>query len=132
MNYLLDTTVLIHYLRGRLPVVVGLQDLSMAGHTLMVCPVNVAEVCSGMHPSDEEEAVSLLRGLSYVPISYQAAEFAGRLRYRLARAGLTLHMPDALIGATGLQEDATLLTHNVKDFALVPGLRVQAFPAQDR
>jgi predicted nucleic acid-binding protein len=131
VNYLLDTTVLIHYLRGRLPVVVGIQDLSAAGHTLMVCPVNVAEIYSGTRPEDEQEVSGFIRTLTYVPISFEAAEFAGRLRYRLARAGLTLHMPDALIGATGLQEDATLLTSNVKDFSLVPELRVQPFPARD-
>lgn len=131
MNYLLDTTVLIDYLRGRLPVVVGLQDMSAAGHTLMLCAVNVAEIYSGMHPAEDAETTALLRGLTYVPVSRGAAEFAGRLRCQLARAGLTLHMPDALIGAISLQENATLLTRNVKDFSLVPTLRVQGFPGRD-
>jgi tRNA(fMet)-specific endonuclease VapC len=128
MNYLLDTTVLIDYLRGRWPVVARLQELSAEGHMLLICAVNVAEVYSFVRPREEEATAEFLAGLTYVGIEREAGEMAGRWRMSLARQGVALHVPDALIGAVTRQEGAVLLTHNVRDFYLVPGLRMEQLP----
>jgi len=53
-NYLLDTTVIIDYLRGR-PEVVGLiKRLFAEGSSLGCCPINIIEVYAGMRKKERE------------------------------------------------------------------------------
>lgn len=63
---------------------------------------------------------------AYWETSREAAEAAGDLRHDLARRGITLHVPDALIAGLARTLDAVLVTDNVKDFAYT-GVRVQVF-----
>lgn len=60
----------------------------------------------------------LLAGMDELVVDRRVAEKAGELR----RIGLK--MPDALIAATGLVHQLTLLTRNTADFRRVPGLRL--------
>jgi predicted nucleic acid-binding protein len=53
-------------------------------------------------------------------IDRRVADRAGELR----RAGL--RMPDALIAATAIVHNLTLLTRNTADFRKAPGLRVRS------
>jgi predicted nucleic acid-binding protein len=56
-------------------------------------------------------------------ISFQAAAQAGALRFDLSRKGRTIHIADALMAATAIETDATLVTNNIKDFP-IQGLRL--------
>ena len=47
-NYLLDTTVIIDYLRGKEKAVKLLNKLSSEGSLLGCCPINIIEVYTGM------------------------------------------------------------------------------------
>lgn len=53
-------------------------------------------------------------------VDRRVADRAGEIRR------LGLRMPDALIAATGLVHQLTLLTRNVADFKKAPGLRVRS------
>jgi len=52
-----------------------------------------------------------------IPISLGIAELAGRLRATEKRQGRVLEMADALIAATAIHTNTTLVTRNTKDFA---------------
>ena len=127
-DFVLDSTVLIDYLRGRRDVIDRVQSLAQEGHGLGICAVNVAEVFGGMLEHERGFTERFLSWLDYVDISYETARAAGELQAELKRAGKKADLPDTLIGAVALTNGATLLTANVKDFPL-PGLRVERLPA---
>jgi len=57
------------------------------------------------------------------------ADMAGRYVYGYARRGLTLHLEDALIGATTLHEQLILVTQNVSHFPMLStGKNLIKFP----
>jgi predicted nucleic acid-binding protein len=68
---------------------------------------------------------SPLPALRCIPVTFEIARQAGRWRELFRAAGRDLSLPGALIGATALLRDISLVTDNKKDFPL-PGLRFAA------
>ena len=68
-------------------------------------------------PPDIADWRTLLASAAEVPIGSAVIEEAARLR-RTVR----MKTPDAIIAATALLENATLVTRNLDDFRRVPGL----------
>lgn len=126
--FLLDSTVLIDYLRGHPEVIARVQALANEGHNLGICAVNVAEVSAGMLEHEREVTERLLGWLEFLEISYETARAAGELQAELRRQGRKADLADTLIGTVALTNGSTLLTDNVKDFPL-PGLQVERLPS---
>ena len=126
-DFLLDSSVLIDYLRGRSDVIERVQALADEGHRLGICAVNVAEVFSGMFEHEREVTERFLGWLDFIDITYDTARMAGELQGELRRGGQKLDLTDTLIGTVALVNGATLLTANVKDF-LLPGLQIERLP----
>lgn len=127
-SYLLDTTVLIDYLRGHAEVQGRIHALVEQGHELAVCAISVGEVFGGLREEDREAAVRFLSTMEYFDLSFDVARAAGEHQYTFARRGQALKLTDLLIGAVALAQNAVLLTDNVKDFPL-PRLRVERLPS---
>ena len=127
-SYLLDTTVLIDYLRGHAEVRARLDTLVEQGHELAVCAISVAEVFVGVREKDREATTRFLSTLEYFDLSFDVARAAGEFQYVFARRGQALKLTDALIGSAALAYGAILLTDNVKDFPL-PSLQVERLPS---
>jgi len=117
-KYLLDTTVLIDYLRGQSAVVDLLTALGGEGHQLGVCCINVAELYAGLSPQQQARANRLIDSLEFYDVSRETAKQAGRFRFDFARRGVILAVTDGLIAATATQEGATLITANIRDFPM--------------
>lgn len=49
----------------------------------------------------------------------------GELRAALLSAGIVVNPVDLMIAAVSLNHDLTLVTHNVRHFASIPGLRIE-------
>lgn len=126
-RYLLDTTVLIDYLRGRQPVLDAIKSMARDGHQLRVCCINVAELHSRIRPSEEVPATALLDSLEYLPISISAAKRAGDWRYEMARHGVTVATANALVAACAYENGSIVVTGNVDDFQM-EGLQVLKQP----
>lgn len=129
-GYLLDTDCIIDYVVGILSSVRFVDALRDSGGALYTCSVVVAEVYSGLRPERETSTVAMLRKLSYLSTSEDAARQAGGWRYAFARRGITLTTTDCLIAATAAEHGVGVVTGNVKDFqvlgaAIVPLPRVQ-------
>lgn len=78
-----------------------------------------AELLAG--GTEHESAVRrLLAGMEELVVDRRIADRAGEFRR------LGLRMPDALIAATGLVHQLTVLTRNLADFRKAPGLRVRS------
>ncbi len=63
--------------------------------------------------------------MEVIDIDLATALRFGSLRGEMLDAGRPLPDMDALIAATALQENMTLVTHNVADFEAVPDLRIE-------
>ena len=117
-DYLLDTTALIDHLHGRQAVTVLVSNLVQQGHRLGVCCVNVAELYSGLGHEERARADRLIATLEYYEVTSQIAKEAGRHRYEYTRQGRSLSTTDTLIAATAIDQGATLITANTKDFPM--------------
>ena len=126
MHVLLDTTVLIDYLRGR-PAVGRVNSLLARGDTLYTSPVNVEEIIRGVR-SDETRAVErLFDGLRIVPIGRVQGRLAGEWRRQFAAVGTTLSQADCLIAASAHAAGAVLATGNPRHFPM-DGIEIAHWP----
>lgn len=124
--HLLDTTVLIDFLRGR-PAVGRVSALRQSGAVPATTAINVEEIVRGLRMSETEAARRLFDGLVVLSIDAEAAWLAGDWRREHAVRGITLYQADCLIAATALTHRATLVTGNPKDFPMT-GVLVEHWP----
>ncbi len=127
IRYLLDTSTLIDFSKGREPTHSRLLALIDAG-TVAICAVNIAEFYAGLPPEKRPQWRQFLATLAYLVITREAAERAGSYRYDLARQGRTLALADALLAAVAEEYGAVLITENVKDFPM-PDIRLLSLRA---
>ena len=59
----------------------------------------------------------------------RAAKIAGRIRAELADCGRTIGAYDTLIAAVAIANDLVLVTHNLREFERVDGLRLEDWQA---
>ena len=126
MLVLLDTTVLIDFLRGR-PATQRVLSLRSRGDQPCTTAVNVEEVARGLRPSEGTPATQLMRGLLILPLGVGEGWRAGEWRREHAPRGLTLSQADCLIAAAAEASTAVLATGNPKDFPMA-GVRVEHWP----
>lgn len=107
------------------------------GELLAVSVHVVAELRVGAelarHPLRAHEAVDeLLKGfLTLYPDQHFAAAYA-RVWSATNRGKRVVPAMDLLIATSAIIADAPLVTHNVKDFSKVPGLRVLSYASSAR
>ena len=128
-TYLLDTNIIIDALNNKRNRNAALVDLAAASHTLACCPINVAEVCAGLRPKEEERTMALLHSLKLYPITFPVAELAGRLKRDYSSKGKTLSIPDTIVAAVALHNQIALITDNIKDFPMEE-LSLYQFPKE--
>jgi predicted nucleic acid-binding protein len=124
----LDTTVLIDYLRGRPATMARLEGLRPAGDVPYVCAVSVEETIRGIRDSELVTAKRLFEGLRTARLGKPEGERAGEWRREYAARGQTLAQADCLIAAAAHAISARIATGNPKDFPM-PELTVEHWPA---
>jgi tRNA(fMet)-specific endonuclease VapC len=117
-RYLLDTTALIDFSKGREPAFSLIRRFIENGEEVGVSPINVAEFYSGLAPSQYPVWDEFFEPLILWPISLGAARKAGRFRYDFAREGVSLSTTDTLVAAVALEHRAVIVTSNVKDYPM--------------
>jgi predicted nucleic acid-binding protein len=113
----LDSTVLIDFLRGR-PAVGRVIALRASGDVPATTAINVEEIARGLRTDETEAARRLFSGLIILPIDSRAAWQAGTWRRDFAAHGVTLYQSDCLVAATTWAHEGTLATGNPKDFPM--------------
>jgi len=130
MSFLLDTNFVIGLLRGARPYWGHLEKL-MEEAPPSISTITRAEIYAGCHPAEETETRRLLGCFRAVPVNAGVADMAGRYAYQFARRGITLHLEDALIGATAVHEGLVLVTQNVSHFPMLSlDKNLSQFPTQ--
>jgi predicted nucleic acid-binding protein len=123
---LLDTTVLIDYLRGA-PSADRVDALMHRGDIAMTTPVNVEELVRGLRRREEQSAKDLVEGLLVLPLGSREGWQAGSWRREFAVKGVTLSQADCLIASAALSVGAILATGNPKHFPM-GGITVEHWP----
>lgn len=123
---MLDSNVLISHLRTPLSRNAFLARLA-PGIDLFVSVITRTEVLAGMHEREALRTMDLLQAVESLPVTAAIADRAGRWLYQYARHGVQLAQADALIAATAVEHEMTLVTRNTKHFPM-PELRVQTWP----
>ncbi|MGA1121313.1 MAG: type II toxin-antitoxin system VapC family toxin [bacterium] len=114
---LLDTDVLIDFLRGQPQAVQLLEDTDCEFH---VSAVSVAELYGGVRDGREREVLDQLMGLlRTIEISTEIARQAGLWRREYGKSHGT-GIIDALIAACADASQIPLATLNVKHFPMLP------------
>lgn len=112
-DYLIDSDVLIDHLRRR-------HRFEPDSDPVLYSVITRCELFAG-RATDEAVVGRLLDTLHELPVDRPIAERAGRIRRTTGIA-----IADALIAATALEHQLTLLTRNVKHFLRVPELAIGA------
>ncbi|MEA2372996.1 MAG: hypothetical protein QOH12_3390 [Solirubrobacteraceae bacterium] len=121
MSALVDTSVLIDYLRGHQ----GAADLLEAERSaspLHASEMTKLEILAGMRSSEEEDTRLLLGTLVWHPLGTEVAEKAGALGRRWLPSHGTIDGADLVIAATAMLSDLRLLTRNVRHFPMFANL----------
>ena len=114
--YLLDSTVLIDFLRGarrsegRRP--------ARGGDVPATTAINVDEIVRGLRAGEEPAARSLFDGLAVLPIGRRVGWRAGEWRRDFAARGITLYQANCLVAGAAWVHKGVLVTGNPKDFPM--------------
>lgn len=128
MKYLLDTNTCVYAIKRFATVIERLQALSP--EDLGVTVISLAELWFGARKSSRPERTrasidAFLRPFEIIPLDRDAAESYADIRLRLERAGRPIGERDLLIAAIARSRRLTVVTHNIGEFARVPGLVVE-------
>lgn len=115
MTYLLDTNVVVDYLRSRGSIAEQLR--SLAGEGLALSIISVAELYEGVYRArDPERAETVLQNflteVVVMPVDHEVSRIFGSERARLRSKGTPLSDLDLLIGATALRHQLTLFSRD--------------------
>lgn len=130
MRLLVDTNVCIAWIKG--DPTVREAWLSTEPQDVVLSSVVRAELVFGARHSQHVDAnlrrlEAFFSELKSLPFDDAAADEYGLLRAQLAAAGTPIGPNDLMIAASALAYDLTVVTRNAREFARVPGLRVQAW-----
>lgn len=89
---------------------------------LCIATVTRLEVKAGAHPDERYVTQKLLSRFVNLELDQRVADKAGEFVYQGRRANTPILVPDAIIAATGIVYNLTLVTLNARDFAAVAGL----------
>jgi tRNA(fMet)-specific endonuclease VapC len=128
MRYLLDTSICVFFLRGKLK----LDELihEKGRENCFISEITVIELRYGAENSDNplksNKAVdNFLSGISIIPIYGSIRRYA-KEKVRLKKLGKPMHDEfDLLIGVTSIENKLILVTDNVKDFERLEGIKVE-------
>lgn len=121
MSTLIDTSILIDYLRGHPDASVLLERERLAG-VLHASKITRLEILAGMRPSEEEDTRALLSTLVWHAVDADIAEEAGFLGRRWLPSHHTVDSTDLAIAATAIRTGSELWKRNVRHFPMLPDL----------
>jgi tRNA(fMet)-specific endonuclease VapC len=125
---LLDTNICIYIINAK-PADVLERFRKYRMGEIGLCSVVAAELAFGVAKSgslrNRQALEMFLAPLTILPFDQKASWIYGDLRAELQKRGTPIGSLDTLIAAHALSQQSTLVTNNTREFALVPGLRLE-------
>jgi tRNA(fMet)-specific endonuclease VapC len=125
--FVLDTNTLIYYFKGQGRVnqrMTSIPPQEIAVSTIVLFELQVGIAKSPLPAKRTQQLQQLLSRVNLVPFDHDAASAAAITRARLEQQGTPIGPIDVLIAGTALAMQATLITHNVKEFSRVAELMI--------
>lgn len=128
-KYLLDTNICIYVIKRRPPIVLAkLKAIGLA--KVAVSAVTISEMEFGLHKSktpvtSRECMIEFLVGPEIIDFDVNDAIEFGRIRAYLEAKGTPIGPYDMQLAAQAVARNLIFVTNNEREFARVPGLKIQ-------
>ncbi len=128
---MLDTNICIYLIKNN-PPEVGERFRKYVFGELGISSIAVSELMYGVHKSRQPEKNmtaldAFLLPLKILPFDEAASRQYGLLRAALEKKGTPIGSMDMLIAAHALAMGCTLITHNIREFNRVEGLKTETW-----
>lgn len=129
ISYMLDTNIIAYAKNGNPPSVLK-RLLSCDSGEICISSITLAEleygICNSFNPDQNRIATMMfLSEIAILPFDSDAAIAYGDIRFDLKSLGLLIGANDLLIAAHAKSQGLTLVTHNMREFSRVPGLKLE-------
>ena len=130
MMYFIDTNVVIDAIRSKNSQNIANHFKNKSFTDIKVSSIVVAELEYGaQHSSDYEKRKtqykSFIQDFEIIHFTEKDAEIYGKIKEQLAIEGNLIGSNDMLIASVALSHNATIVTHNIREFSRVKGLKVE-------
>lgn len=128
MQYLLDTSICVFFLWGRLNLDEFVRE--RGNENFFISEITILELRYGAENSDNptkshKSLDSFIGGLSIIPLFGSIKRYA-REKVRLRKMGKPINDEfDLLIGVTAVENKLILVTDNLKDFERLDGIKIE-------
>lgn len=124
--YLLDTDIIIEYLRGNKKVIDKLISLPSRKYTTTI---SLAELFYGIYQSSKKEKntqklMDFLTDVEILNIDYDNCKLFGKLKSELKKKGELIDNFDLFIACISVTNNLTLITNNDKHFKRISNLKI--------
>lgn len=124
-GFILDTDTWIEFFHHRGTIAEHIA--ATPANEIYASEISIAELTYGaLHSKNVErhlqEPKEIEKTFSVLPLKDWVSDYA-KLRLALTRQGLVIGDFDILIAVTALQNDLTVVTHNIKHFRMMPGVQ---------
>ena len=131
MRVLLDTNICIYMIKNKPPEVRKHFEEFVPGD-IAISSITVAELQYGVEKSAAREKNALALEAFLLPLEIAHFDLDssityGKIRAGLERQGTPIGGMDMLIAAQAIAQGFTLVTHNLKEFNRVPGLKCETW-----
>lgn len=130
MTYILDTNIIIDFLRGKDAAKIGISNIASQG-ALCISVITLGELLYGAHRSGKftytQKKIMLFLtdfSVTVLPLSSEIIQEYAKAKYILEKEGKKLDEFDLLIGATAVVNQGILLTDNLRHFRRFPGIAI--------
>jgi len=129
MIYFLDTNICIYIINNKIPHLI-IRYIDCKKKSLKIPSLVLYELYFGAEKSERREQnianiKVFIAEIDIIPFDTECAILGGKIRANLKRKGQMIGDYDILIAATVLSAGGTLVTNNTREFARIPGLKVQ-------
>jgi len=128
-SVLLDTDILSMFFRGNASVVSRMKEYSTGHEKVLLRIITYYEILSGLRQIEAtrqiEQFLEFCLFNEVLPITLESASIAASHYAYLRKLGTPLDDMDLLIAGIAIENDMTLVTHNMKHFSRIPELKLQ-------
>ena len=127
MIYLLDTDTVSYIVRKHSPVIKNL--FKHEDDEICISAITNAELFYGLEKKGSERLFNDVRAIigkcTIIPFDEFQSELYGKIRLELEKSGSPLGDMDMFIAAAALSINAILVSHNIKHFSKIKGIKVE-------
>jgi len=127
MIYLLDTDMVSLIVRNNSSVIKNL--IKHENDEICISVISYAELYYGLEKKGSErlfsEVNTIIGKLTILDFNDSQAELYGKIRVELEKSGTSLGDMDMLIASSAMSRGAVLVSHNIRHFSKINGLKVE-------